>query len=483
MYFTAVLGIIILFLFYIFSKRNTSIKLPCGPRGIPFLGNIHQLLVKNPYQKLSQLADIYGKIYTIKLGMSPAIVINDPKLVREIFGAFQSTGKFQTDSVLRISQGPYGVLNSDGESWQEQRTFCLKQMKEFGFGNKHMETLILSEAQTICDWIINSNKNTDGLIHIQPVFMQSVINTIWTMVSGTRITLGETEIVRLMNTFVRTFQYTTKTGLAFLPWLKYLAPGLSGYTAFDRASANVWKYIETEFQNHKKTYVQGAQRDLIDAYIEYAGEDKLKWKNSVATIVVLFIAGSESTSGTLTWVLFYLSQNQEIQRKIQDEIENVIGDELPSLDHKNKMPFTEAVILETFRLSSFAPIGAIHKLLDDFVVKNWKFRKGLLLIANMYHCHYNKKVWGDPEVFRPERFLGENGQKMKEYVIPFQQGKRQCLGEPLARDIIFIFVTKMFQMFNVKPDVNVKPEEYYKADVGYLLFPPSLPLKITVRPN
>ncbi len=481
MYFTVVLGMFILFLCYIFSNRNAKSILPIGPRGIPLLGNIHQFFVKNPYQKLSQLASTYGKIYTINLGTSPAVVINEPKLMRAILSTFPATNKFQTDSVLRMSQGPYGVLNSDGESWAEQRTFCVKKMKEFGFGAKQMENLILAEAETVCDWINKSNsENNNSLIQIQLIFMQSVNKAIFTMVTDTRIFLGDSEIVKVMNTFVSTFQYTTKTGLAFLPWLKYFAPGLSGYTAYDKACVNVWKYIENEFNDHKQTYVQGAQRDLIDAYIEHAGGDELKWKNSVATVVELFLAGSESTSATLTWLLFYLSQNQEIQKKIQDEIDTVI-DGMPTLNHKAKMPFTEAVILETFRMSSYTPIGAIHKLSDNLEIENWKFPKGLLLIPNMYHCHYDKRVWGDPEVFRPERFLGESGQSLKEHVIPFQLGKRQCLGEPFAKDIIFIFVTKMFQMFNVKPDGNVDPKKYYEADVGYLLFPPTLGLFITAR--
>ncbi len=404
--------------------------------------------------------------------------------MRDILNTFQSTGKFQTDTILLMSQGPYGIMNTDGETWFKQRRFCMKKLKEFGFGNKRMETLILSEANELCNWITESNKsqNNQHPLQMHPIFLQSVVNTIWTMVSRTRITLGDSRITQLLETFWATCQYTMKTGLTFLPWLKYVAPVFSGYTAFNNACLEVIKYIEQEFKDHKKSFLSGAQRDLIDAYIEESGNDWLKQKHAIATIVELFIAASETTGSTLTWLLCYLSVNPEIQIKFQGEIDTVVGKhEQISLDHKSRMPYTEAVILETLRMSSFVPMGAMHKLSDDLEIGSYKLPKGLILIANLYHCHHSRDVWTDPEVFRPQNFLGDQGGKLKDHVIPFQQGKRQCVGEPLARDMLFIFATRILQVFNVYPDKSAKPEDYYKPDIGMLLFPPSLGLMIKLR--
>lgn len=58
--------------------------MPSGPRGLPIVGNIHQLIVKSPFEKLSTWADKYGKIYTSNLCTKPAVVVNDPKLMRDI---------------------------------------------------------------------------------------------------------------------------------------------------------------------------------------------------------------------------------------------------------------------------------------------------------------------------------------------------------------------------------------------------------------
>ncbi len=145
------------------------------------------------------------------------------------------------------------------------------------------------------------------------------------------------------------------------------------------------------------------------------------------------------------------------------------------------MPFTEAVILETLRMSSFGPIGLLHQLLGDLEIEGYKFPKGLILIPNMYHCHFNKDVWGDPEIFRPQRFLDHHGDQLKEHVVPFQVGKRQCVGEPLAKDIMFIYVTRIFQGFDATPDPVENPMDYYKPIVGYNRMPPTLGLCVTRR--
>lgn len=469
-----IIAILVIITIYYIRHRKSKFKLPNGPLGLPLFGNIPQLISKNPYKKLSKWADKYGKIYSIIIGTKPAIVINDPKLMQEIFSTIQSTGKYQTETFLRVSQGPYGIINTDGETWSEQRTFCIKKLKEFGFGNNRMEALIQSEANEIHKWIKTNNQNNNSVVSIKPIFVQAIVNNIWTLVSGSRITLGDTEIVRLMNQFTDTLQYTTKTGLVFLPRLKHIAPGISGYTAYDKACVDLHNYVKKEFEEHKRTFISSVERDLIDAYIEHAGDDPLKWRNAVAAVVELFLAASEATASTLTWMLFYLCQNPKLQKKLQKEIDSVIEGDAPTVDHKQSMPFTEAVILETLRISTHAPIGTIHLLLDDLNIRHYKFPKDLILIPNIYHCHYNQCVWGDPEAFRPERFLEQDGLKLKTHIASFLRGKRQCLGEHLAMDILFIFATKIFQHFDVQPDASVKPEEYFKPNVGFALLAPAL---------
>lgn len=123
------------------------------------------------------------------------------------------------------------------------------------------------------------------------------------------------------------------------------------------------------------------------------------------------------------------------------------------------MPYTEAVILETFRKAPAFPLTTVRKVTDDLnLSEGYMLPAGTLLMSNIYHTQMNERFWGDPEVFRPERFIpGEDGKgihsviEKKKAVVPFNVGKRACPGEPLVMDVVFLFVVKFFQMFHVSP--------------------------------
>jgi len=137
------------------------------------------------------------------------------------------------------------------------------------------------------------------------------------------------------------------------------------------------------------------------------------------------------------------------------------------------MPYTEAFLMEVLRHSSLAPIGVFHTALFDAKIRDFKIPKNSWVIANLYGVHYDKEIWGDPENFRPERFITSSGKVMQkpEALIPFSVGKRQCLGESLARDTLFLFATSIFQKFDVFPDPNNPKTDGLGCGPGFLRIP------------
>lgn len=141
-----------------------------------------------------------------------------------------------------------------------------------------------------------------------------------------------------------------------------------------------------------------------------------------------------------------------------------------------RMPYTEAVLLEAHRYSSVLPLGVFHELVEDLEFHGHYLPKGMIIVPNLYHIHHDKEIWGDPENFRPERFLEKGGSALKENVVPFQVGRRMCLGEALAKDFIFLMVTSIFQKFGVKADSQISRAKYLKPDVGFALMPQQINL-------
>ena len=112
----------------------------------------------------------------------------------------------------------------------------------------------------------------------------------------------------------------------------------------------------------------------------------------------------------------------------------------------------EASILEIMRLSSLVPFGLPHSVTEDVVFKGYNIPKNTFIFGNHYAAHHSKSAWGDPENYRPERFLAADGKTIvrNKAWMPFGVGKRQCMGESLARDDFFLFFTNLVKQFHIR---------------------------------
>ncbi|CAG7818681.1 unnamed protein product, partial [Allacma fusca] len=181
-------------------------------------------------------------------------------------------------------------------------------------------------------------------------------------------------------------------------------------------------------------YFEELEIRKLDVQSSFSG--KVGEENLVVTCRDLFFAGSETMSTTLSWMFLYLALNPEVQRKVQAEIENVIGTNLPTLDQRSSMPYTQAVIFESLRCSSVAPVGIARRVLEDIEVGGYIVPKETLVFSNIYAAHHDPDVWADPYNFKPERFLSSDGTDIVKYndLVVFSFGKRACPGEVLAKD-------------------------------------------------
>ncbi|ODM89471.1 Methyl farnesoate epoxidase [Orchesella cincta] len=207
-------------------------------------------------------------------------------------------------------------------------------------------------------------------------------------------------------------------------------------------------------------------------------------KNLEAVVGDLFLAGSESTSFTLSFATLYLILNKNVQRNAQEELDRVIGPSCQvSLRDKPSLPYTEAVILETLRLSSIAPLGFPHRLLVDTMFHGYHLPKDVTVMAGLYTIHHDPKIWGeDANEFQPERFLNENKTRVihHEALMAFSTGRRVCLGEGLARDTSFLFIASILQRFNIGPDPEY-PVTKIETLAGFAVEPKPFKFVLSLR--
>ncbi|KAJ8718250.1 hypothetical protein PYW08_002487 [Mythimna loreyi] len=156
----------------------------------------------------------------------------------------------------------------------------------------------------------------------------------------------------------------------------------------------------------------------------------------VAQCFVFFAAGFETSSTTLSYTLYEIAKNNEIQERVLQEVDAYL------VRHENKLnydcitdlPYLEAVIDEALRF--YPVLGMIpRELMEEYTMPGGaKLEKGLRVHLPVFYLHHNPKFYPEPEVFRPERFIGEEKRKINPYAyLPFGEGPRTCIGMRFAK--------------------------------------------------
>ncbi|PSN45989.1 Methyl farnesoate epoxidase, partial [Blattella germanica] len=196
----------------------------------------------------------------------------------------------------------------------------------------------------------------------------------------------------------------------------------------------------------------------------------------------LFAAGGETTTSSIEFSLLYMVLYPEVQKNVQKELDSVVGqNRRPTLEDRPNLPYVEAVITELLRVCSIAPLTPPHRVTEDTYLNGYLIPKDTMVLINLYSLMQDKEHWGDPENFRPERFLNAQGKFVKDdWMIPFGTGKRMCLGEVLARSTVYLFFTSFLQEFTFSvPEGDTKPSTFPLP--GFTIAPQPFRVKVTKR--
>ena len=146
-------------------------------------------------------------------------------------------------------------------------------------------------------------------------------------------------------------------------------------------------------------------------------------------IIVLFMAGHETTANSLAWCWYLLSQSPDVEAKLHAELDEVLGDRVPDFSDVAKLPYTRAIFDESIRLYPPVPILSRQASEDD-TIRRQHVPKGSLMLVVPWLLHRHKNLWDQPDTFIPERFLpGAENKPNKFAYIPFSAGPRVCLGK------------------------------------------------------
>ncbi|XP_053376355.1 cytochrome P450 2J4-like [Mercenaria mercenaria] len=445
-------------------KFVRSRSLPPGPFAWPVIGNI-RLFQKDPqgYKKFTALAEKYGNIYRLYCGSTLIVMLNGFDAIHE---AFTKHAEIFTDRpqlfapLIGVSKGT-GLTYNSGHPWKTLRRFTLQALRDFGVGKLTLEERIREEILVLAS-ILKDARNSP--IRMKPYFLSAATNIICSVMFGARFDYSDTKFSELTEVLDGIFKLNAPFAKEnFFPITRTWPSGKELIRKRTAAIERVKRYLSETIEDHQVTFDPENIRDFIDLYIKASKDEsdpELFTEANVYKIIVdLFLAGGETTGTSLDWALLYMIVYPEIQNKCFNEIQQVVGSGRPvSLSDRNNMPYTQATLLELQRISNTLTFSLPHVAKQDATLLGYQIPKDSVVIANLYSAHIDTKYWPEPEKFRPERFLDSNGKVLrKDGLVPFGDGPRLCIGEPLARMELFLIFTNLLQKFRF---IQVDGEQY-----------------------
>ncbi|KAF1764546.1 hypothetical protein GCK72_004495 [Caenorhabditis remanei] len=495
-YMTTYIYLFICTTFYVLYELDYKRRrLPNGPMPWLVAGNMSSFVnVKNVDDLFQSWKKRYGGIFTVWIGPIPLVMVSDLPTIKKYFiqhaDAFSNRWRnFVTDSIM---EGSNGIVQIDGDKWREQRRFALHTLRDFGVGRPLMEQMITLEVTTLMSHMEKSCGPNCKELQLCPSIAVCVGNIINNMLFGLRFNQDNSYMHRLHNllddqshTVMQpimgayiAFPITTKVPMINGEWNRLMG-----------IKKELLEFLEGQIQKHRDGWrdemIEQEPEDLTYAYMIEVEKRKRNGENVgffddqqlKMLLLDLFFAGMETTVTTLKWAFLLMAKDQHVQKRVQEELDS-ISQPMIEIQHRTRLPYVQATINEIQRIANILPINLLRTVAEDIDIDGYQFHKGDLIIPQISILMNDPEIFENPEVFNPSRFLddGMNVKKIDEF-LPFSIGRRQCLGESLARAELYLIFANLMQNFSFEVADEVTTERV----LGLTVSPVEYSCKITRR--
>lgn len=416
---------------------------------------------------LTENAQKYGSFYAIYAGKNVTYVVTDPHLTHDILVTRHQ--EFHKGQLIRNAVAPFspnGLFTSEGDFWKRQRklaqpAFHHQRIAAYG-------TVVTNEtARLIATW--RQGETRDIARDMMALTLKVVNKTLFNVELNEQIDhIGQLMQVILeaandrINSYHPIFERIFK-------WQKRRE---------EAALAELNRIINGIIAGHRS---QGDDKgDLLSMLLAARDEhgEPMDEKQLHDEVVILFIAGHETTANALTWTFYLLAENPAAAEKLLSEIATLKG-QTPTVGDLSHLPYSEQVIKESMRL--YPPAGGvIRQPLHDIELGGYWIPKSSNVAISSYAMHRDPKLFPDPLRFDPERFSPEHEDKIPKYAyLPFGGGPRVCIGNSFAMMEARLALITILQRWQLR----LAPNQTIRSEQLFTTRPKGGALRMSVEPS
>ncbi|KAL2317367.1 hypothetical protein Fmac_031243 [Flemingia macrophylla] len=446
--------------------RGRRFKLPPGPLPVPIFGNWLQVGDDLNHRNLTDYAKKFGDIFLLRMGQRNLVVVSSPELAKEVLHTQGVEFGSRTRNVvfdIFTGKGQDMVFTVYGEHWRKMRRIMTVPFFTNKVVQQYREGWEAEAAAVVHDVRNDPDAAVSGTV-IRRRLQLMMYNNMYRIMFDRRFESEQDPIfqkLRALNgersRLAQSFEYNYGD---FIPILR---PFLKGYLKICKEVKETrLKLFKDYFVDERKklgstksTSNEGL-KCAIDHILDAQRKGEINEDNVLYIVENINVAAIETTLWSIEWGIAELVNHPEIQEKVREEIDRVLGaGKQVTEPDLQKLPYLQAVVKETLRLRMAIPLLVPHMNLNDAKLGGYDIPAESKILVNAWWLANNPANWKRPEEFRPERFFEEeahveaNGNDFR--YLPFGVGRRSCPGIILALPILGITLGRLVQNFHLLP--------------------------------
>jgi cytochrome P450 len=410
-------------------------------------------MARNPVQVLAKYTEHFGDTFRLYLGgLKEVIITIDPAVIQHVL---KTNAENYNKSHIQVKRMGHflgkGLLTTHGEPWKTQRRLIQK-----GFDRRQMDALSVIMHDSLAESMAEFDRQIGaGPVDIYPQLMKMTFSMVARSLFGAK--LKDEDIESVSHTICTVQEFIVRQTLQpyLNPW--FAASGELRKHDEMRAGADaiLMKYIQ---QRRNQAPGTDLLQTLMDA--RYEDGEGMSDELVLSESMQLLVAGHETSSNGLSWLLYLFSTHPESLERVRQEFDAVMGDAPLNPMDMMRLEYTTQVIQEGLRL--YPPFWMIDReAMADDRVGDVEIPAGSTVIVYVYGAHHAPRYWDDPERFHPERFVkGSEKLRAPFTYLPFGGGPRVCIGNHYAMLQILMILSELLRKY----DFQLVPGQEIEAD-------------------